>query len=151
MNAGGQRETASGRNAFRAAGAGLAIACGLLAVIMLVAFVAIAFWGSSQHGTNGIIAAAVAVGICWICATAALTITGLLAETPLKLHGMLVSILLRTMLPAVFGVVLQSQVPWLAQANVMGMLVAAFMVALVAETSLAVWLTSSTRSVVKAL
>ena len=108
-------------------------------------------WASAQYGSAGMKAAAVAVAVCWLCATAALVVTSLLSDTPLKLHGMLASIFLRTMLPAFLGIVLQSQVSWLAQANVFGMLMVAFLVALVAETLLAVWIAGPTRPVVKAL
>ena len=92
----------------------------------------------------------IAVSVCWICSTAALVVSGLMANTPLAVQGQLVSILLRTALPLMAAIFLEQQVPMLAAAGIFGMMVPAYLVSLVTETLLAVWLAGGTRSVAKA-
>lgn len=128
----------------------LAAACGVLALVMLVTLAALAAWGSSSHGQAGIWTAVIAVLVCWICSTAALIVSGLVANTPLAVQGQLASILLRTALPLMAAIFLEQQVPMLAAAGIFGMMVPAYLVSLVTETLLAVWLAGGTRSVAKA-
>ena len=117
---------------------------------MLATLGALVAWGSSAHGTAGIWAAVIAVLVCWVCSTAALIVSGLVANTPLAIQGQLASIMLRTVLPLMAAIFLEQQVPMLAAAGIFGMMVPAYLVSLVTETALAVWLAGGIRSVAKA-
>lgn len=147
MNAGGQYDESSSRRR-----PSLALLCAILAAVMLLALPLFLAWGYNQHGAAGLQAAAVAVGVCWICATAALVVSGLFVGTSQSLNASLGSIGLQTGLPILIGVVLDSQIPVLAEAGVMGMMLAAFLVALAAKTLLVLWLIGPVRPpVAKAL
>lgn len=117
---------------------------------MLITLAALTAWGSSSHGQAGIWAAVIATLVCWVCSTAALIVSGLVTNTPMALQGQLASIMLRTALPLMAAIFLEQQVPMLAAAGIFGMMVPAYLVSLVTETLLAVWLVGGTRSVAKA-
>jgi hypothetical protein len=128
----------------------LATVCGLHALAMVITAGAICGWGYSQGGTNGLAAGVIAVAVCWICSAASLVIGGLLAGTPMAMHGQLGGILLKTMLPLAAGTLLSQNVPWLREANVFGMMVPAYLVSLVVVTALTLWLVGPIRPSVKA-
>ena len=117
---------------------------------MLGSFAALSTYAHGTHGAAGVWAAAIAVGICWLASTAALIVSGLWVNTPNAVNGQLGSILLRTVVPLVAAIVLEKQVPFLAAAGIFGMMVPAYLVSLVAETLLSLWLAGPTRSVAKA-
>lgn len=146
MNAGGQPDPVNDRKR-----PGIAAACGVLALVMGIALPVFIWWGNSQHGTEGVVAAIVAVAVCWLCASAALVISGLFVGTPFALQSNLASIGLRTVLPIVIAIFLDRQVPVLSQAGVFGMMVPAYLLSLLTETLLALWLMGPIRPVAKAL
>ena len=117
---------------------------------MVLPFAGLAWWGNAQYGLPGIVAALVAVLVCGLSAGVALIISGLLTGTPQALNGLLGSIMLRTFVPFALAVFLHMQVPYLADAGVFGMTVVAYLVALVTETLLTLWLIGPTRSIAKA-
>jgi hypothetical protein len=117
---------------------------------MLLPLAGLGWWGFANFGGAGIVAALVAVLVCGLPAAAALVVSGLLTGTPQALNGLLGSILLRTFIPFALAVVLHLQVPYLAEAGVFGMTVVAYLVALVTETLLTLWLIGPTRSIAKA-
>jgi hypothetical protein len=124
--------------------------CGLLALVMLLTLAAMSAYAHRTHGTAGVWAAVIAVGVCWVASTAALILSASLAGTAQALQGQLGSILLRTVLPLVSAIVLEKQVPWLAEAGIFGMMVPAYLVSLAAETLLSLWFAGPARSVAKA-
>jgi hypothetical protein len=128
----------------------LATACGLLALVMILPLIGLVAWGYSRHGQPGVIAAVVAVLVCWLSATIALVLAGLLAGTPLSLQGQLASVFPRTLVPILFAIFFEMAVPPLAQAGIFGMMVPAYLVALTTETLLSIWLTGSPGTVAKA-
>jgi hypothetical protein len=117
---------------------------------MLFPLVGLVWWGAVEHGTAGVLAAFAAVLVCGISACVALLVAGLFSGTQQAVHGLLGSILLRTFVPFAFALVLAWQVPYLAAAGVFGMTAIAYLVALVAETLLTLWLIGPTRSMAKA-
>ena len=117
---------------------GLPAACILLALVAVLFFPAPAWFGYSRHGASGLAAAAVAGGVCWLGATLALVITGLLRGPQTGVHAVLLGMRFRMGLPLGMGLLLHSQGGALARADVLGMLVAYYLVTLAAETLLAV-------------
>jgi hypothetical protein len=128
----------------------LATVCGLLALVMILAFAGIAAWNYSRHGVPGIWTALLSVVTCWLAATSALVVAALFTNTPQALQGQLGSIILRTVVPLVFAIFLEQQVPFLAQTGLFATMVPAYLVALATETLLSVWLIGPARSVAKA-
>ena len=124
--------------------------CGLLALVMLLAFAGIGAWNYSRHGLPGVWTALLSVVTCWLSATSALILTGLFTNTANALQAQLGSIALRTMVPLMFAIVLEQSVPWLANTGLFATMVPAYLVALATETLLSVWLIGPARSVAKA-
>jgi len=129
----------------------LVAACGLLALAMALCAAGLIWWGYSRSDVIGIQAASIAVLIAWACATAALVLSGTFAGTPNALNATLGSIGLRTAGPILLGIVVDRQFPPLSEAGLLGMLVFAYLVALVVETLLALSLVGPIRVVQKAL
>lgn len=100
----------------------------------------LAWQGWVADAEPGVWAAVAATVVCWLSATIALVVSSLLAGTPQAFHGLLASILLRTMVPLAVAVFLQEKVPYLANAGVFGKIVVAYLVALTVESLLATWM-----------
>jgi hypothetical protein len=100
---------------------------------------------------NGLWAAVVAGGICWLGAMAALLLVGLMRGGPQVVHGTLLGMLFRMGLPLAAGLLLTVRGGPLADAGVFGMIVVYYLIGLLVETLLSVSLVgSSTGTVVKA-
>lgn len=118
----------------RPASMGIGVALGLLTLILGGAFPLFAWYASASHGSWGVIAAAVALGVCWFGATAALLVVNFTRHAPTA--GLLGSIFFRMGLPLVVGVWLNSLNGPLAQAGVFGMILVYYLIALAVETVL---------------
>lgn len=123
------------------------LVCGLLllAGALLALFPLVAWYHFPQHGWLSVQAAAVAGAICGVSASAALLITALF-PTQQAVQGLLLSMLIRMGLPLGLGLLLSETNEPLARANVFGMIVINYLLALALETVLAVWVTGANKS-----
>ena len=126
-------------------------ACVLLSLTLLIAFPAIAGYGYSNHGENGVLAAALAGGICWIGALIALVLVGLFRSSHNQMvSATLLGMLFRMGLPLVTGLALTRAGGPLAEAGLFGMILVFYLVGLVVETILSVRILGSSQDVAKA-
>jgi hypothetical protein len=116
---------------------GLLIACVVLTLVVLLALPVFAWVGHWRSGTAGILAAAVAAGLCWCGAMLALLLAGWLRNGQQAVNGVLAGMLFRMGVPLVAGLALHMQGGSLAEAGVFGMTLAFYFVTLIAETLLA--------------
>lgn len=105
---------------------------------MLVAFPFFAWYAGWRHGADGILAAAVAGGICWLGAAIALAVIGVMKGPENGVSGVLLGMIFRLGLPMGGGVLLSRIGGSLADAGVFGLIVAYYLVGLTVETLLAV-------------
>jgi len=117
---------------------GLAGSCAVLVLAILLTFPAFAWFGFARHGADGLVAAAVAGGVCLFGALAALVVSGLLRGPRSGVHGMLLSVLFRTGVPLMAGIFFAQRGGRLAEAGVLGMILVYYLVTLAVETVLAV-------------
>jgi hypothetical protein len=90
-----------------------------------------------RHGVAGVVAAAIAAGVCWASASAALCVTACLSG-PRAVQGLLLSIVLRTVPPLVVGLAFSVTNRSLASAGILWLVLVHYFVALAVETPLAV-------------
>lgn len=114
-------------------------ACLLLTTLWLLTGPLVAWYGHAQHGADGILAALTAGGVCWLGALLALIFTRLLSGSQ-AVQGLMLSMLFRMGLPLAAGALLTLAGGPLAKAGVLGMILLYYLVFLVAETLLSVWL-----------
>jgi hypothetical protein len=119
---------------------GLAFACALLTLSVVVAFTAVSYFAHVQFGIVGVITVGVAACVCWLGATASLVVTGLLRSTSKAVAGVLIGIALRFGLPLAVGSVLQFAGGNLAASGIFGWIVVFYLLTLTVETTLSVWL-----------
>jgi hypothetical protein len=112
------------------------------AVLLLVALCA-APLALERHGIDGLIACFVAAALCWLSASSALLITVLTAHGPQVVSGLFLAIGIRMGAPLVAGVAATVADTRLAEAGLFGLIVVHYLVALAAETPVAVYLVSS--------
>jgi hypothetical protein len=107
----------------------------LIAVALLVwlATCPLAYWVS---GTPGLLAAAVAAGICLLGAGLALGIAALFRGPAAAMHGMMLGMLARMVFPLLLGVTLYLKVPALAAAGLIYYLLVFYMATLAIDTLL---------------
>jgi len=117
---------------------GLGKSCLLLTIIVLAVFPLFAWFGYSRHAMDGVFAASIAGGVCWLGATLALVTTVLLQGSPSAVSGTLLGTAFRTGLPFLSAFALAQMGGPIAKAGVVGMIVAYYLLTLVAETLLAV-------------
>jgi hypothetical protein len=110
--------------------------CVWLTLIVMTALLVVGGVVGATRGLDGILAAAVAAGLCWIGSTAALLIAVYYSRSNRAVQGHLLGMFLRLGIPLVAGIILQEQAGWLAQAGVFGQIVVFYLIALVAETLL---------------
>ena len=123
----------------------LLVALALLTLALGSAFPLFAWYAMNKFGNPGLLAAAVAFGVCWFGSAAALLVVAVVRSSPAA--GLLGSIFFRMGFPLLTGFYLQSQHGSLAQAGVFGMIVAYYLLALVVETLLSLRVASvSTKS-----
>lgn len=104
---------------------------------MLAAFAAVARWLVSAHGDAGLWAALVGWLLCTTAALVALIVSASFAHTQHALSANLGVMLVRMGAPLVGLVVLPKQFPHLAEAGLSHAILAMYLVALAAETLLA--------------
>lgn len=125
-------------------------ACVVLTLAMLLVFPAFALYGHSNSGPTGILAAGIAAGVCWLSMVSALLFVGWLTSYGLAVHATLIGMALRMGPPMLFGLVLTRQGGELAAAGVLGMIVVYYLIGLVIETLLSLYLVGSTGQSAKA-
>lgn len=108
-----------------------------LTVALLAVFPLFAWVARYQHGQWGLIAAAVAGGICWAGGAAALVCAALLNRSS-PVAGVLAGMLFRMGLPLAGGVILQQTHAELAAAGIFGTVVLYYLITLVVETTLSI-------------
>ncbi|MEX2114398.1 MAG: hypothetical protein WD845_14485 [Pirellulales bacterium] len=120
---------------------GLFARLALLSAILAAAYAVAAPFAYGIRASAGLWAAAVACGVCWVGAAAALALASLFPRG--SVHGTGVAMLVRMFLPLALGVTLHVQVPALAKDGMIYYLLGFYLVALAAETALAVAQVSS--------
>lgn len=90
----------------------------------------------STRGTNGVLAASAAAGICWFGSTVALLLAGYTSRSNQGVQGHLLGMFFRLGLPLIAGMMLQKAGGPLAEAGVFGLIVVFYLITLVAETVL---------------
>lgn len=116
---------------------GLMGSCAVLLAVMLLGFGAVAAWAVSTHGDAGLWAALAAWLLCTAAALIALVISGSFANTPHAMSANLGVMLVRMGAPLIGLTVLPQQFPGLAAAGLTHSILLLYLVALVAETLLA--------------
>jgi hypothetical protein len=107
-----------------------------LTLIIVVALVMVSFVVGASRGAAGVVACAVAAGICWIGSMAALVVTALASRSNHAVQGHLAGMFFRLGLPLVAGIAIKNSGGALAQAGAFGLIVVFYLIALVAETVL---------------
>jgi len=115
---------------------GLLASCAILAGILAPFIVAVAWLAYGRSGSIGIAAAAIAGAVCWLAASLALATVylGQLLNNPIA--GILGGMFFRIGLPLSIGIAIQQSHQPLASAGIFLMILALYLVALVAETVL---------------
>ena len=120
------------------------VACTLLSAVTVAAWPIFAWVGYTHSGLPGVGAAAVAAGVCWLGAIAALLLTRILRDPALAVSRVLLGMAPRMGLPLVVGAILHRHGGPLSESHVFGMIVAFYFVTLSVETWLAVRLIPNT-------
>jgi hypothetical protein len=110
----------------------------LLGAIVIAAYACIAPLAFSRSGNAGLIAAAVAAGVCLFGAAVGLGMASMFRTPQSAMYGVAMSMLARTALPLALGVTLQMNIASLADAGFVYYLLAFYGVALATETILSV-------------
>ena len=132
--------------------ANFALGCSVLTVLLLVAGVGFGYYGSQRAGHTGILAAAVAGGVCWLAGCLALGLTFLGNRLQWGVQSVLGSMAVRLGIPMVAGLALQRLSPSLAEAGVFGMILGNYLIMLAAETLLSLkFVSSSSKPMTKAV
>jgi hypothetical protein len=127
----------------------LLAACAVLFAVLAPLAIAMACFAYSRSGTIGIVAAAIAGGICWVSASLALVAAFLGQRWNNPIAGILGGTLLRLGLPLAGGLAIQQTQPALAQAGCFTMILGLYLVALVVETALSLKFVPQPRTNVK--
>jgi hypothetical protein len=115
-----------------------------------VAFPVVAWFAHGQHGEDGVKAAALAAGICWVGAMIALLLVGLFrASHNQMVSATLLGMFFRMGLPLMTGLMLTRAGGPLAEAGLFGMILVFYLVGLLVETILSVRLLGSSQRVAK--
>lgn len=124
----------------------LPVACSILAAAMAPAG-ALAGWSAyARHSTAGLQAALLAAVTCWLSATVALILAGLLAGTPQAISGILGGTLVRLAGPLLVTAGCAASHSPLSAAGMFGYMVVFFLYALAIETVLLIGLVRSSSS-----
>jgi hypothetical protein len=118
----------------------------ILALAMLLILSGAAYFGNQQSGPAGMAAALVAFLVCWIPNALSLLVIGFVRDPQLSVSAMMFSMLVRTAIPMVFIVFVMQSNHWLASAGALGMVLIFYLVALMVETPLALWVIKMSRS-----
>ena len=126
----------------------LARPCFVLAISIAVAFPVFSWFGYSNYGNVGVVSAAIAAFVCWGTSTLALVLTQIMQRRNNAVAGMFLAMLVRTGLPFAVGVIFGQIVDGpLAQAGFFGMILVYYLITLIVETVLAVFLTDTPQAV----
>lgn len=109
----------------------------LLLVIAIVSSV-VGYFAFQRHGSDGLMAACLAGGLCFVASTAALIVTAMTTGTPNALSGIFLGIIMRTAIPFLVSILLMQASKPLADAGLLGMVLINYLVALTVESVLAV-------------
>lgn len=126
----------------------LPVACVILTAAIVPAGALAGWHAYARHSTAGLQAAMLAAATCWLSATAALVLTGLLAGTPQAISGILGGTLVRLAGPLLVTVSCAVSRSPLAAAGLFGYLVVFFFYVLVIETLLLLGLVRSSSPIV---
>jgi hypothetical protein len=110
-------------------------ACALLAVVLFLTALPIAWLVARRFDAFVLQAALMAAAICWLAGALALTATFVGTRAGAPVQGLLFAMLLRMGLPLVAGLAL-NQVSPLAEVGIFSMILGVYLCALVAETLL---------------
>lgn len=118
---------------------------GILVAVLGTMLPLVAYVGSRHAGPAGIIAAGVAFVVCWTPNAASLAIMNLLRDPQQSATAILLSILLRMGLPVALAIMLYQTRHWLLDAGALQMVLAFYLVALIVDTALSLWIVGARR------
>jgi hypothetical protein len=113
----------------------LVASCALIAAVVIPAGILSAWIVARRLDAQVLLAASLAVGVCWLAASLALVSTHVGARLGFPVQGLLVGMLFRMGLPLGAGVALSQNAP-LAELGIFGMILGVYLCALVVETVL---------------
>ena len=120
-----------------------------LAAVLLVFFPLFAWYGHWNFGWPGVLSAFVAAAVNFVAGGVALFFVPKAGQTVDGISGLLLGILFRTGVPLLSGIVLTHLGGPLAESNVFGMIMVYYLIALSAETLIAVRLIQQNPSLPK--
>ena len=129
--------------------ASLLRACAVLFAVLAPLSIAIACFAYTRSGTVGIVAAAIAGGLCWVSGSLALAAAFLGQRWNNPIAGILGGTLLRLGFPLAGGLAIQQTQPPIAQAGCFTMILGLYLVALAVETVLSLKFVPQPRTKVK--
>lgn len=109
-----------------------------LAAVLLMFLPLFVWYGYQNHGFHGVLAAVVAAMVNFAAGGLALLFVPRASQSVDGISGLMLGTLCRTGVPLLAGLVLTQVGGPLAEANVMGMIMVYFLIALTAETMIAV-------------
>ena len=124
------------------------IALGVTSSVMLLVSVGLAIRSGLQFGMNGVVAALIVCGVCWISGLLALATPLVFRDPKLAAQGLLLGMLFRMGPPLLLAVFLLQTRSYLLEVGALGMLVAAYLVGLVVETALSWWIAETSTGAV---
>lgn len=110
--------------------------CAALSLAIFLVAPAFVWYGHAQSQVNGVLAAAIAGGICWLGGTLALVAAYWANRQGLGIHGALLGMFFRMGLPLIGGLALQKLFPVLAEAKLFSYVLGFYLIMLVVETLL---------------
>ncbi len=122
----------------------LAGSCVVLTVVVALVLPVVALALRARNGSDGVLAACIAAGICWVASITALVVAKITTDTQLRLAGVFASMALRTGIPLIAAILLTSTSPTLTRGGVFGATVVFYLLTLMLETVLSVRLVNST-------
>ena len=122
----------------------------LMTLAMLVVFPLFAWFGLHRHGSQGLVAAGVASGVCWVGSTGALLMALIFRRSDNSLPALMLGMILRMGLPLGAVVFFTVQKHALVDSGVIGMILVYYLFALVVETALSLRLVVKPGRVTKA-
>lgn len=116
----------------------LRMALGWLSLGMVGTFPIFAAWKFSVHGLPGLTAAGIAFLLCFGCAAVAIVVTHQSLAAGQAGTGLLLSMLVRTGVPLLGGMMLAKSVVSLESVGILGLVMLYYLVALLLETAISV-------------
>jgi hypothetical protein len=129
---------------------GLVVSCAVLLALLVPCGAVVAWLVSGKFDRITVLAAIVAVGICWMAGTLALIVAYLGQKLASPVQGVLGGMLIRMFLPMAVGIALHRQGGPLAQTGVFTMILGVYLFALVVETLLSLRLMPPAVAITKA-